>query len=103
MIDDVNMTKIVYLGGIPAAGKTSVLNWARSRDVDSEVQYIEGTLFMKNVAAEKLGKKFSTLEVEGMNINDKIALVNRLARSSKSSCKSYSYRRQICGKRCTWL
>ncbi len=32
---------------------------------------------MKNVADEKLGKKLSTLEVEGMDINEKVALVNR--------------------------
>jgi adenylate kinase len=71
------MAKIIYMGGIPAAGKTSVLNGARSKNVDSGVQYIEGTLFMKNVANEKLGRKFSTLEIEGMDIDDKVALVRR--------------------------
>ena len=61
----------------PAAGKTSVLNGARSKSVDSGVQYIEGTLFMKNVANEKLGREFSTLEIEGMDIDEKVALVKR--------------------------
>ena len=71
------MAKVIYTGGIPAAGKTSVLNGAISKSADSGVQYIEGTLFMKNVANEKLGRKFFTLEIEGMDIDDKVALVRR--------------------------
>lgn len=67
--------RIIYIGGVPAAGKTTITKKTSQQLNEKNIAFIEGTNLLKEVFREEYEIDLSKSEVERMGIKDKAPLV----------------------------